>query len=88
MKESQRGGTYLATNLEQVIVEQGRSRTWLAQRVGVGPSTITNYAKRKRTVPEHRAVRIAELLGVPLFFAFESTDRRKGKRLESNQEAA
>jgi len=71
---------YLATNLEQVIREQGRQRKWIAQRLGVHPSTVTMYAKRQRQVPPDRAERIAELLGVPLFFAFEITERKKPGR--------
>lgn len=78
---------YLATNLERVIEEQGRQKKWIADKVGVAPSMITMYAKRQRMVPPDRAERIAELLGVPLFFAFEMTESKKRGR-PSKKEAA
>jgi len=61
---------YRATNLENVMTEQGRRGVWLASQLGVSRSFMSHVMKGRRTVDESVAGRVAELLGVPLFLLF------------------
>jgi transcriptional regulator with XRE-family HTH domain len=66
---------YRATNLEETLEAQGRTRAWLGRQLGQHRSYVVHVAKGRRTVSESTARRIAELLGVPFFMIFElSTD--------------
>lgn len=60
-----------------MMAAQGRMVDWLARQVGVHPSLISHAIAGRRTVGEATANRVAMVLGVPLFFAFELTDGSK-----------
>lgn len=62
---------YIATNLDRVLTEQGRLRSWLASEVGVSRSLITMIAKGQRPVSRELGERIATSIGVPFFVLFD-----------------
>lgn len=76
---------YIATNLDRVLTEQGRLRSWLAAEVGVSRSLITMIAKGQRPVNREMGERIATSIGVPFFVLFDvrnrSTDVREVARV-------
>ena len=50
--------------LLEVLEEQGRKQTWLAEKLGVTPGTVNNWCKG-RTVPnDEMKIRISILLEV------------------------
>lgn len=65
-----------ATQLEEVIRSQGRTKRWLAGRVGLSESYLGRIVNGTFPVREEKAARIADELGVPLFLVFELTDVR------------
>jgi transcriptional regulator with XRE-family HTH domain len=66
---------YRATHLGEVLEEQGRKRSWLAERAGVTGSYVTMIVSGERTVDQVLGERIAALLDVPFFLLFELRDR-------------
>ena len=50
----------------EVLREQGRSLTWLAERTGVARVTVYTYSQGVRRPPKAWLARTAEVLGVPL----------------------
>jgi plasmid maintenance system antidote protein VapI len=62
---------YRATHLGEVLDEQGRKRSWLAERAGVTASYVTMIISGERTVDQVLGDRIAALLDVPFFLLFE-----------------
>lgn len=61
----------MAVWLGPELNRQGRTRRWLARRVGVDPSLITRYCQLARPVPGERAEAIAAHLGVDLGVIFD-----------------
>lgn len=57
-----------ATQLEEVIRSQGRTKRWLASRVGLSESYLGRIVNGTFPVHEEKAVRIANELGVPPLF--------------------
>lgn len=66
---------YRATHLGEVLLEQGRKRSWLAERAGVTGSYVTMIIAGERTVDQVLGERIAALLDVPFFLLFELRGR-------------
>ncbi len=62
---------YRTNRIGPVLREQGRKQRWLADRVGVHESIVSDWVKGKRTVDAHRAGLIAEILGVPFSLLFD-----------------
>jgi transcriptional regulator with XRE-family HTH domain len=54
--------------------EQGRSASWLARKCGVTPQLVSYILKGERTASHAFASRAEEVLGVPLFLLFVTTD--------------
>lgn len=71
---------YIATNLDRVLTEQGRLRSWLADEVGVSRSLITMIAKGQRSVSRDLGERIAMAIGVPFFVLFDVRERAQDVR--------
>lgn len=71
---------YVATNLDRVLTEQGRLRSWLAAEVGVSRSLITLIAKGHRTVSRDLGERIATAIGVPFFVLFDVRESSESER--------
>lgn len=71
---------YIATNLDRVLTEQGRLRSWLADEVGVSRSLITMIAKGQRSVSRELGERIATAIGVPFFVLFDVRERSNDVR--------
>lgn len=67
---------YRATHLGKVLDEQGRKRSWLAERAGVTGGYVTMIISGERTVDLVLGERIAALLDVPFFLLFELRERR------------
>ena len=57
---------YQPAKLWQVLDEQGRRQTWLALRIGVKRSTLTQWKRRGTPVRRVIALQIAEALGMSL----------------------
>jgi transcriptional regulator with XRE-family HTH domain len=79
---------YSGDRLGPILLAQGRKRTWLAAQVGVHPSLITHILSGRRTASEELATRIAAVLGIPLFFVFESHEREHSVASEDEEKAA
>ena len=63
-----------ATHLNDVIRNQGRTKRWLAGRVGLSESYLGRIISGTFPVREDKAQEIADILGEPLFLLFDSTD--------------
>ena len=50
-------------NLEKILKEQGRSKTWLGRKMGVTFHTINNWCKGKG-LDRWKVKNVAEILGV------------------------
>ena len=62
---------YWATNLAAVLETQGRTRRWLAERLGVSESLISKVLARRKTVSAEQGEQIAVAVGVPFDLLFE-----------------
>lgn len=62
-----------ATLLTQFLRDQGRKQRWLADRLGVHESLVSEWVNGRRTISEHRARQIATVLGVPFYLLFPVT---------------
>jgi hypothetical protein len=69
-----KGQRFYATNLEETIREQGRTKRWVASRAGFSESMLGHVIARRKTIGFQAAERIATSLAVPFFLLFESTD--------------
>lgn len=54
------------TKLEQIMIEEGRSQTWLAKQVGVSPNQVNRWVKGIHEPTRLYMKRIAEALGRPV----------------------
>lgn len=70
MEDEQR---YDATLLTQFLRDQGRKQRWLAERLGVHESLVSEWVNGHRSISEHRARQIAAILGVPFYLLFPVT---------------
>jgi len=50
--------------LADVLREQGRRPSWVAEKLGVSPATVTLWSQGKRDIPARRVRELAALLGV------------------------
>ena len=50
--------------LKVVLVEQGRSGKWLAEKLGKDPSTVSKWCSNKSQPSLENIVKISEILGV------------------------
>lgn len=64
---------YIATDLKSIADGQERSIAWLARKCNVSYALMNYITRRERTASHEVAQRAADVLGVPLFLAFEST---------------
>jgi transcriptional regulator with XRE-family HTH domain len=65
---------YTGTRLGLVMKEQGRTKRWLAQRIGVSESLVGKVISGDRTMPEYKARLAAAALGLPFGVLFELRD--------------
>jgi len=72
-------GRYLATNLTDVVTQQGRSLSWLGERLGVHRSHVSRIAAGKRPIGDEGARICSESLGVPVWLLFEETDEPRAR---------
>lgn len=54
------------TPLDRLLTLSGRSRRWLAGRLGIDESLVSRYATGDRRMPAETAQEIAEILNVPV----------------------
>lgn len=64
---------YDATLLAQVLRDQGRKQRWLAAEIGTHESLVSEWVNGRRTISEHRARQVAEVLGMPFYLLFPVT---------------
>jgi transcriptional regulator with XRE-family HTH domain len=62
---------YSGDRIKPILAAQGRRQDWLAAQVGVSQTLISRLLSGKRTVDVDTAKRIANVLQVPFFVAFE-----------------
>lgn len=53
-----------STGLAQVLERQGRRRDWVAQQLGIDPTTVSRWCLGQRELPPERVPQLAALLGV------------------------
>lgn len=75
------------TKLGLALKDQGRSKRWLAFRLGVSESYVGKVIQGQRTFPEPLAIRAAELLGLSFSLHFELRDRSNMISRPQDQEA-
>ncbi len=63
-----------ATNLEAVILSQGRTKRWVADHAGFSQGMLSHLLAGRKTISIDAAERIAAALGVPFFVLFESAE--------------
>lgn len=78
---------YRATHLGAILKQQGRHKAWLASAIDRSPATVTRLLAGK-TTDERIAQRISELLGVPIFLAFDVLTGTEYNRANTDEEAA
>lgn len=61
---------YRATHLRDVITQQGRTLTWLAEQCGVTPFHFSRICSGQRRATADIARKSSDLLGVPLHLLF------------------
>ena len=65
---------FIATHLDDVLKQQGRSRVWLARRIGVSSSLMQFICTGRRTASAEVVEDVEAALGVPFFLMFKSTE--------------
>lgn len=60
-----------ATALGSVLDERGIKRRWLADRLGISPTFLSNVVAGQRRMAMPTAQRAAELLGLPFSLLFD-----------------
>ena len=53
-----------AEELAKIVDEQGRTRRWIAMKMGVSDATVSLWLSGGRTLPDARAAELAALLGM------------------------
>jgi transcriptional regulator with XRE-family HTH domain len=66
--------------------EQGRSASWLARKCGVSQQFVSFILKGDRTASHELASKVADVLGVPLFLLWVTTDAVESAVVVSSQE--
>lgn len=75
-----------ATNLEAVILNQGRTKKWVADHGGFSQSMLSHLLAGRKTIAADAADRIATALGVPVFVLFESADAEQMSAITDREE--
>lgn len=71
--------------LKLVLVEQKRTSKWLAEQLGVNPSTVSKWCTNTSQPPLETLIQIAQHLGVTIQDLLRDTVQTQGvKRLEFN----
>lgn len=65
---------FRAVNLGATIESQGRTKRWVAAQAGIHETMLAHLIAGRRTITEPVAMRISEVLGVPLFLVFDSAN--------------
>lgn len=63
-----------ATGLRQCLDDRGIKYSFVARKLGIWPAGMTAVLKGTRTLSRRQAEYVCELVGVPFFVAFESSD--------------
>lgn len=79
---------YRAHGVRETVKEQGRSITWLADQVGYSRVHVSNVLNQRCVASEELAQRIATVLQIPLFLAFELSEHNTMSRADIGQEVA
>jgi transcriptional regulator with XRE-family HTH domain len=66
LEYSETGDLYLGSRIRKLRAEKGLSINDTAAQVGYAPNSLTSIETNRRTLPEHKVQRIAELLDVPV----------------------
>ena len=64
---------YHTIQIGPALKEQGRKQRWLADRIGVHESVVSDWVNGRRTVDQHRAKQIAEVMDIPFYLLFNDT---------------
>ena len=48
--------------LKEKLIEQGRTQSWIALKIGISKTTLSKYANGSRKVKYETALKIAQLL--------------------------
>jgi DNA-binding transcriptional regulator YdaS (Cro superfamily) len=62
---------YDGTRIGLALSDQGRTRRWLAGKLGVSEGYVSRVIKGERTMPEPMARRVSELIGVAFVLLFD-----------------
>lgn len=58
----------ILNRITDIMVKEDRSRHWVAQRIGICPSTMQGYYERESCPPVHVLVEICELFDIDLMW--------------------
>ena len=64
--------------LKLVLVEQKRTSKWLAEQLGVNPSTVSKWCTNTSQPPLETLIQIAQHLGVTIQDLFRDTVQTQG----------
>lgn len=62
--------------IKVILKEQGRSQTWLAEKLGMSTVTVANYCNNKNQPKVETLYEIARLLGVDVQDLLESVEKK------------
>ena len=62
-------------NIRQIIKQKGLRSKWVAERLGVAESDLSNYKSELRKVPQDKIVKLAKICGVSLKEMFPEIKR-------------
>ncbi len=79
---------YNATRLGPILAAQGRRQDWLARSAGISESYLSHALKGRMNFTVETAQRIADVLGVPLFLAFDLTGVNEAPKSREDVEEA
>ena len=63
-------------NIKQVIREEGKRCNWVAQKLGVSASDISNWCSEERKPNQERLVALAKILGCKLSDLYPDIKRK------------
>ena len=64
--------------LKLVLVEQKRTSKWLAEQLGVNPSTVSKWCTNTSQPPLETLIQIAQHLGVTILDLLRDTEQTQG----------
>lgn len=64
---------YTATKFGDLMEAQGRKARWVAGQAGISESHLSRIVSGERRISEQLATRLASIIQVPLFLAFDFT---------------